>query len=590
MMRRAFASVLLLLATIAPLAGQAPSYRVRLFSKNVPEAIEIAPTPPFAAARAPHLRIGNGTAAWLRGPLLVKAQGKSLALGTRYPARTDRLEAEGELRLRVPGRPWGTLRGSLRIWSQDGELEVEATLPREEYVKAVLAGEAGGIREPEALRAMAVTIRSYAFANAERHQAEGFHFCDTTHCQDLRLTERSTALDRAVDDTADELLWHNGAPVPAFHHADSGGHTESAQAVWGGDAPAWIEGRPDPYSASPTPLLWSARLAKPEIARALEAEGIAVHGEISVTVQRRTRSGRVARIRVGNREMPASDFRFAIGRHLGWHLLKSDLYELRDEGASIRLDGRGSGHGVGLSQRGAAEMARQGADCRRILAFYFPGTRVGVSAQGAEWRILRTERLRFLFAPGSEDPAFVSMVSGELARLEAETQYRLRHEWTFRVYPSLDLYRNASGLSGDIAAAARGREIHLQPLATLRGQGNFRATVRHELAHALILEEARRPLPEWLHEAMARWLSGTSNPVAASRLPACAGVSGFNDLERMTAGGSAARRASSLVADSFLRLAIARLGRQTALGWPRTGFPGHHQNTLPGLLRQACQQ
>ncbi len=590
MMRHAFASVLLLLATIAPLAAQAPSYRVRLFWKSVPEAIEIAPSLPFVSARAPHLRIGNETTAWLRGPLLVKARGPSLALGTRYPSRAGKLEAEGELRLRVPGRPWGTLRGSLRIWSQDGELELEATLPREEYVKAVLAGEAGGIREPEALRAIAVAIRGYAFADAGRHEAEGFHFCDTTHCQDLRLVERSAALDRAVDDTADELLWHNGEPVPAYHHADSGGHTESAQAVWGDNAPAWIEGRADPYSASPAPLTWSARLAKSEIARALRAEGISVQGEPHVAVRSRTGSGRAARVQVGSREMPASDFRFAIGRQLGWQLLKSDLYETHDQGAFVRFDGRGNGHGVGLSQRGAAEMARQGADYRRILAFYFPGTRVGVSAQGAEWRMLRTERLRFLFAPGSEDPSFVSMVSGELARLEAETQYRSRHEWTFRVYPSLDLFRNASGLGGDVAAAARGREIHLQPLATLRGQGNLRATVRHELAHALILDEAQRPLPEWLHEAMARWLSEGLDSFGTSRLPPCAGVNGFEDLERKTAGGYEARRTASLVAASFLRRAIRRLGRQTVLGWPRTGFPGHHQDALPGLLRQACQQ
>src|SRR5690606_22760586 len=164
------------------------------------------------------------------------------------PSRVKRFEASGEIRLRVPGRAGGALRGGLRGWAQDGELEAEATLDREEYVKAVLAGEGGGIRETEALRALAVAIRSFAFVNADRHKAEGFHFCDTTHCQDLLLVERNPALDRAVEDTPDELLWHDGAPVPAYHHADSGGKTESAQAVWGVDAPSWMEGGDDPYS------------------------------------------------------------------------------------------------------------------------------------------------------------------------------------------------------------------------------------------------------------------------------------------------------------------------------------------------------
>ena len=593
--RSALLSVFLLLAVLAPLAAQDAGYRVRLFWQSVPDTIEIAPALPFVNARAPHLRIGNESVARLRKPLLVKARGAALLLGDRYFAHADRFEAEGEIRLRVPGRPWGTLRGSLRIWSLEGELEVEATLQREEYVKAVLAGEAGGIRETEALRALAVAIRSYAFANADRHKAEGFHFCDTTHCQDLRLVERHASLDRAVEDTADELLWHDGAPVSAYHHADSGGRTENARAVWGHAAPEWMQGRADPYSDTPgasdvRPRGWSARLAKSEIARALRAEGIAVQDNPDMAILSRTGSGRAARIQVGNREIPASAFRFAIGRHLGWQWLKSDLYEMRNEGPFARFDGRGNGHGVGLSQRGAAEMARQGADYRRILAFYFPGTRVGVNAQGVQWQMLRTERLRFLFAQGSADSAFASLVNAELSRLEAETQYRLRREWTFRVYPSLDLFRNASGLGGDVAAAARGREIHLQPLATLRGNGSLRATVRHELSHALILDEARRPLPEWLHEAMARWLGEGHDSFGTSQLPRCAGVNGFEDLERKTAGGYEERRAASLVADSLLRLAIRQLGRQTVLGWPRTGFPGNHKDALSGLLGQACQQ
>lgn len=590
MMRLILQSVFPLLACVSALFGQAPEYRVRLFWRSVPEAIEITPVLPLVHSRAPRLRFDDGREVWLRKPLLVRVEGGALLLGDRYPSRVKRFEASGEIRLRVPGRAWGSLQGSLRGWAHDGELEVEATLAREEYVKAVLAGEGGGMREAEALRALAVAIRSFAFANADRHQAEDFHFCDTTHCQDLRLVERNPALDRAVEDTADELLWHDGAPVPAYHHADSGGKTESARAVWGVDAPSWMEGRNDPYSSAPKPVTWSIRLAKTDIARALRAEGFAVDGEPNVGIRSRTGSGRVARIAVGNREMPASDFRFAIGRQLGWQNLRSDLYEMRDEGAFLRFDGKGNGHGVGLSQRGAEEMARQGSNYRQILAFYFPGARVGVSAQGVNWRMFRTERLRFLFAEGSQDTAFAGMVSQELARLEAETPYRLSHEWTFRVYPSLDLYRNAAGLSGNVAAATRGREIHLQPLATLRREGNLRATIRHELAHALILEQAQQPLPEWLHEVLARWLSGARENDGASQPARCAGVRRFEDLERKVAGNAQEQREASLVADSFLRLAIQGLGRQHVLGWARTGFPGYHDDTLSGLLRQSCQQ
>ncbi|MDZ7636646.1 MAG: SpoIID/LytB domain-containing protein [Bryobacterales bacterium] len=587
MTRSLFSTVFLLLAAVQTLFGQAPEYRVRLFWRSVPEAIEIAPVEPFTATRAPRIRFDDGREVWLRKPLRVRPADGALALGSRYPSRATRFEITGGMRLRVPGRAWGTLPGTLKVWMHDGQLEVEATLAREDYVKAVLAGEGGGLREPEALRALAVAIRSYAFANDGRHKTEGFHFCDTTHCQDLRLTPRHAALESAVDDTADELLWRDGVPVPAYHHADSGGHTESAQSVWGADAPAWMLGRADPYSTAPAPLGWSARLDRADLARALRAEGVAIDGEAQVTIRSRTKSGRVKRIAVNGREMPAADFRFAIGRQLGWQQIRSDLYEVRDEQHFVSFEGKGSGHGVGLSQRGAMEMARQGMKYRAILAFYFPGSRVGVGAAGISWRMLRTERLRFLFAEGAEDAAFAGMAARELARLETETRLRLRHEWTLRVYPTLDLYRNASGLSGNVAAATRGREIHLQPLGPLRAQGSLRATIRHELAHALVLEEARGPVPEWLHEALARWMSGRAVAVAK---PRCAGIARFEDLEHKMAGSVEARREAAMAADAFLRLAVQRMGREAVLGWARAGFAAHHDDALSGLLREACQQ
>jgi stage II sporulation protein D len=75
--------------------------------------------------------------------------------------------------------------------------------------------------------------------------------------------------------------------------------------------------------------------------------------------------------------MSASTFRFAVDRELGWDKIRSDLYEVRGTGDHIIFSGRGSGHGVGLCQTGAEEMARQGKSYREILSFYYPGTELG---------------------------------------------------------------------------------------------------------------------------------------------------------------------------------------------------------------------
>lgn len=591
-MRRWISSGVSLLLTLfglaAALRAQAPDYRVRLFWRSVPEAVEIAPRQPFAPTEAPRMALPDGREARLRAPLRIAVHDGLLELGTRYPSRATTLQVIGTVRLRLPGNAWGSFTGSLRFWVHDGELEVEATLPREDYVKAVLAGEGGGISEPEALRALAVAIRSYAFTQAGRHKTEGFHFCDTTHCQDLRLTPRSQAVNRAVEETADELLWHRGAPVPAYHHADSGGHTESARAVWGEEAPVWMVARADPHSLKPQPRLWRSTLRKAEIATALRAEGLAREDIREITVAHRTASGRAALLRVGSRELPAADFRFAIGRQLGWQHLPSDFYDIHNDGDRLRFEGKGSGHGVGLSQHGAVAMARAGSGYRDILAFYFPGTTVGVAAQGIRWTLYRGSRLQFYFAEGARDLAFAAQAEAALRQVEAASGLRFHRDVVLRVYPNLDLYRNASGLGGDIAAGARAREIHLQPLAELRRQGDLNATLRHELAHALLLQHEERPLPEWLHEALARWTGG--QPVRpGNTAEACGASPSFAALEtRMqTAKG---RRDVAAVADRFLRLALARLGRNTVSGWTRTGFPAENDQALTRLLGEACQQ
>ena len=64
---------------------------------------------------------------------------------------------------------------------------------------------------------------------------------------------------------------------------------------------------------------------------------------------------------------------------------------MRVAGDRIIFNGRGSGHGVGLCQIGAEVMGEEGKSYREILSFYYPGTRLGVSAQGSQWQQLSSE-------------------------------------------------------------------------------------------------------------------------------------------------------------------------------------------------------
>jgi len=88
-----------------------------------------------------------------------------------------------------------------------------------------------------------------------------------------------------------------------------------------------------------------------------------------------SRTGRVSKVEVhGSRSltMSGADFRQLIG----FDRLRSLAFTIRPEGDDFVLDGRGWGHGVGMCQWGAAELARRGLSASEILAFYYPGARI----------------------------------------------------------------------------------------------------------------------------------------------------------------------------------------------------------------------
>jgi len=59
---------------------------------------------------------------------------------------------------------------------------------------------------------------------------------------------------------------------------------------------------------------------------------------------------------------------------MGWKTLPSTWFTLRRKGNTFILNGRGYGHGVGLCQWGAQQMAKDGKNYKEILSFYYPGT------------------------------------------------------------------------------------------------------------------------------------------------------------------------------------------------------------------------
>ena len=382
-------------------------------------------------------------------------------------------------------------------------------MPIEDYVQSVLAGESIGFRSEQALAAMAVAARTYAVRYEGRHKAEGYDFCDTTHCQDLHIGAVTERLRHAVEATEGELLWFEGAPASTFYGKDCGGAIEAGSAVWPELKAPYLNRHDDPNCAR---AFWKSAVPKDDLRKALLASGIRTPPRLdSLIIAARTASGRVLRLQAGAMPLSASTLRFAVGRALGWSRIPSDLYDVNDAGDRFVFEGRGSGNGVGLCQAGADRMGQQGRDYRQILEFYYPGTALGVSAQGFHWQSLGGARVTVISTRPRDDQFLVALAD----RLAQGAEDRLGLRWdarpTLRIYPTVAAFRDATGEPGWVAASAHGSTIRMQPVGAIRALGSIEGTLRHELLHALIESRARVGLPLWFREGAVLYLTRSAS-------------------------------------------------------------------------------
>jgi stage II sporulation protein D len=287
-------------------------------------------------------------------------------LGVRFEAR------QGLLRI-------GTreLSGAVEVWRNGDGLLLVNEVGREDYIAGTVRAEASEKWPLEALRALAVVARTYAVFHQQRGPAKLYHLTASSLHQNFagRVPEGSPSWE-AVRRTTGQVLTWQGSLFPAFYHSDSGGFTEPPQLVFSGDGIPPLPGVRDEFSMDSPNYTWSVTLPLHAVAERLRQGGVDIAGPITgLSVVERSPSLRVARIAVehasGTATLRGTDFR----RLVGYDVLRSTLFVpvLARDGA-VRFEGRGWGHGVGLSQFGAKGMAERGYGYAQILEYYYPGT------------------------------------------------------------------------------------------------------------------------------------------------------------------------------------------------------------------------
>jgi stage II sporulation protein D len=271
---------------------------------------------------------------------------------------------------------------------------------------------------------------------------------------------------------------------------------------------------------------------------------------------------------ISGRAITATDFRLAVGRILGWDKLRSDLYEEEDLGDRILFRGRGQGHGVGLCQRGAESMGEQGHSYREILAYYYPGTELGINAQGLSWEKQPGESLDLISTDRNDAPVLLPAAERALDFAIERTGLQIGTRPQLKVYPTVAIYRDATGEPGWVAASTFGSTVRLQPVSTLQRTQSLGSTLRHEFVHMLIEGEAKPGTPLWFREGLAVYLAGDSSGRDKATMSGEAIDRVISSRQTQAEVRMAYRQAAALVRDLDRRYTRTKL-----IDWLRNGLP-----------------
>ena len=331
-------------------------------------------------------------------------------MGTTFWGATIQINSPvgGSFKLYVPSSSqMRSYSGSLDIQVQgnNGELRVINRIPLEDYVASVVSSEYGSEGRRGGRRAMAVVARTYALHALQN----GRTLLDSERSQVYKgLSRLSEASRQAAMSTRGQVLTYKGELIDAVYSSSNGGRTASNETIWGSSPLPYFSSRKDPWDAKTSPhAKWEWKASEGDVHKALSSRfGLDVR---EVDILSKAADGRVEEVRLKSRrdskEISGTVFGAAMAASFGGTTLRSTYFDMSKRGGSYTFEGRGYGHGVGLSQWGAHGMALDGRSYGEILDFYYDGAALGANAVVGRRRVAELEPT--LPSPGAPYPGMI---------------------------------------------------------------------------------------------------------------------------------------------------------------------------------------
>ena len=250
---------------------------------------------------------------------------------------------------------------------------IENEMSLRDYLIGVLACEMPVLFEEEALKAGSITARTFYYNKININQS--YIATNNDQCyfsiEDMKIRWLDNfenyyiILSKIVDSTNGKVIYFDNNLINAYYFSTSNGMTEDVSYVFGQSAPYLVS----------VDSSWDKNVNKYEVTNTystvefLNKLGLDNNEKLSIEILSKTTSGRVDKLKVNNNIFTGVEFRKLLG------LRSTDFtYLITDD--TIFITTKGYGHGVGMSQYGANEMAKLGYNYEEILKHYYTGVEI----------------------------------------------------------------------------------------------------------------------------------------------------------------------------------------------------------------------
>lgn len=242
--------------------------------------------------------------------------------------------------------------------------EETISLELEEYIIGVVAGEMPALFEEEALKAQAIASRTYTINHFQTHTTITDTIDDQVYLSKEEMQEKWTSnyekyyekIKKAVTDTKGLIMYYENKPIKAYYYAMSNGYTESSLNVFN-EANEYLTIVESPFDENNE---YVVHLSKDDFCQKLNIDC----QEINITNIKKDESNRVSKITINNKTYSGIEVRKKLS-------LRSTDFSINCKENDIEITTKGYGHGVGMSQYGANNMAKEGHTYEEILKYYY---------------------------------------------------------------------------------------------------------------------------------------------------------------------------------------------------------------------------